>query len=247
MKTNKPLISKKNSRAYAFFAAFVFLAKVASTEAAVSIGALNNAAVGYWVSSTGTTLTTGGISIGFFANTPNWSVLSTKTASEAWSSLLTYGYTDVRSISGATISGVDWSFAVTGTPTAATGGTVGNIAIASLPANTRLYAIAFNAGDWNANNTMASATFAGTQWGAVSAFGHATTSENYLAPADLGSKSIQFKSANLVAADVLVGSLSPSYATNFSVQLSAIPEPTSASLLALGVAGLVALRVRRKS
>jgi hypothetical protein len=246
MKTNKSLTNKKSSSAFAAFAAFVFLAHVASTQAAVSIGSLNNAAVGYWVSSTGTTLTTGGISIGFFANTPNWSVLSTKSASEAWSSLLTYGYTDVRSLSSVTQPS-DWSFATGGTPTAVTGGTVGNIAIASLPANTRLYAIAFNAGDWNANNTMASATFAGSQWGAVSAFGHATASENFLSPVDLGSKTIQFKSANLVAADVLVGSLSPSYATNFSVQLSAIPEPSSASLLALGVAGLVALRVRRKS
>jgi len=246
MKTNKYLTNKKSSPALAAFAAFVFLAHVASTQAAVSIGSLNNAAVGYWVSSTGTTLTTGGISIGFFASTPDWAVLSTKSASQAWSSLLTYGYTDVRSLSSVT-QPTDWSFATTGTPTAATGGTVGNIAIASLPANTRLYAIAFNAGDWNANNTMASATFAGTQWGAVSAFGHATAAENFLSPVDLGSKTIQFKSANLVSSDVLVGSLSPSYATNFSVQLSAIPEPSSASLLALGVAGLVALRARRKS
>ena len=244
MKTNKSSTKIESSPVLAVFAACVFLAQICSTQAAVSIGSLNNAAVGYWVSSTGTTLNAGGISIGFFANTPDWQVLSGKSASEAWSSLLTYGYTDVRSLTGVTQPS-DWSFATTGTPTAATGGTVGNVAIASLPSNTRLYAIAFNNGSWNANNTMASATLGGTEWGAVSAFGHATAAENFLAPADLGSKVIQFKSANLVSSDVLVGSLSPSYATNFSVQL--IPEPSSASLLALGVAGLVALRVRRKS
>ena len=244
MKTNKSSSKIASSPVLAVFAACVFLAQIGSTQAAVSIGSLNNTAVGYWVSSTGTTLTTGGISIGFFANPPDWSVLSTKSASQAWSSLLTYGYTDVRSLTGVTQPS-DWSFATTGTPTAITGGTVGNVAIASLPSNTRLYAIAFNGGSWNANNTMASATLGGTEWGAVSAFGHATAAENFLAPADLGSKVIQFKSANLVSSDVLVGSLSPSYATNFSVQL--IPEPSSASLLALGVAGLVALRVRRKS
>jgi hypothetical protein len=243
MKTNKSSTKIESSPVLAVFAACVFLAQICSTQAAVSIGSLNNAAVGYWVSSTGTTLNAGGISIGFFANTPNWQVLSGKSASEAWSSLLTYGYTDVRSLTGVTQPS-DWSFATTGTPTAATGGTVGNVAIASLPSNTRLYAIAFNNGSWNANNTMASATLGGTEWGAVSAFGHATAAENFLAPADLGSKVIQFKSANLVSSDVLVGSLSPSYATNFSVQL--IPEPSSASLLALGVAGLAALRIRRK-
>jgi len=246
MKTNKSQATKKSSPVLAVFTACILLAQIASTQAAVSIGAVNNTSVGYWVSSTGATLTAGGISIGFFANTPDWQVLSGKSASQAWSSLLNYGYTDVRSLSGVTQPS-DWSFATTGTPTAATGGTVGNVAIASLPSNTRLYAIAFNGGSWNASNTMASATLGGTEWGAVSAFGHATAAENFLAPADLGSKVIQFKSANLVSSDVLVGSLSPSYATNFSVQLSAIPEPSSASLLALGVAGLVALRVRRKS
>jgi len=246
MKTNKSIATKKSSPLLPVFTACILFAQIASTQAAVSIGAVNNTSVGYWVSSTGATLTAGGISIGFFANTPDWSVLSGKSASQAWSSLLTYGYTDVRSLSGVTQPS-DWSFATAGTPTAVIGGTTANIAIASLPANTRLYAIAFNSGDWNANNTMASATFSGTEWGAVSAFGHATASENFLAPADLGSKSIQFKSANLVASDILVGSFSPSYASNYSIQLSAIPEPSSASLLALGVAGLVALRARRKS
>jgi len=44
----------------------------------------------------------------------------------------------------------------------------------------------------------------------------------------------------------VVGSSSTTSGNRF-FQLSAIPEPSSASLLALGVAGLVALRARRKS
>jgi hypothetical protein len=49
------------------------------------------------------------------------------------------------------------------------------------------------------------------------------------------------------AAEVLLGTVSD-YATGSDlIALRAIPEPSSASLLALGVAGLVALRVRRKS
>ena len=49
------------------------------------------------------------------------------------------------------------------------------------------------------------------------------------------------------AAEVLLGTVTD-YATGSDlIALKAIPEPSSASLLALGVAGLVALRVRRKS
>jgi hypothetical protein len=48
--------------------------------------------------------------------------------------------------------------------------------------------------------------------------------------------------------DILLGSYQDYAAGNDQLRLaSAIPEPSSASLLALGVAGLVALRVRRKS
>jgi hypothetical protein len=49
------------------------------------------------------------------------------------------------------------------------------------------------------------------------------------------------------AAEVLLGTVSD-YATGSDlIALRAIPEPSSASLLAIGVAGLVALRARRKS
>ena len=91
---------------------------------------------------------------------------------------------------------------------------------------------------------MATSTFGGTEWGVVSAWGHANTAENYSSPADLGSKSLQLKSANLTASDVLVGSLNPSYATNFSVNL--VPEPSTGALMMIGALGLVALRRLRK-
>lgn len=207
---------------------------------AVSIGAVNNAATGYWVSSTGASLTTGGISVGIFSGTPDWNALKTLEASAAWAALVSAGFTDLRSFSGIT-QPTDWSFASTGTPTATIGGTVGNIPFASLPANTRLYAVAFDSGSWNSTlNTMASATFGGSQWGVVSAFGHATPSENWVSPADLGSKSLQFKSSNLVASDVLVGSLASNYATTFNVQL--IPEPSTGALLTCGIIAFCSLR-----
>jgi len=48
-------------------------------------------------------------------------------------------------------------------------------------------------------------------------------------------------------AEVLLGTVSDYASGSDLIALKAIPEPSSASLLALGVAGLVALRVRRKS
>lgn len=210
-------------------------------KGAVSIGAVNNVSTGYWVSNTGASLTTGGISVGIFSGTPDWSTLKTLEASAAWAALVSAGFTDLRTFSGIT-QPTDWNFASGGTPTATIGGTVGNIPFASLPANTRLYAVAFDSGSWNSTlNTMASATFGGTQWGVVSAFGHSTASENWISPADLGSKSLQFKSSNLVASDVLVGSLASNYATSFNVQL--IPEPSTGSLLTFG---LIAFFSRRR-
>jgi len=120
--------------------------------------------------------------------------------------------------------------------------TTQNIPFASLPASTRMYVLGFNAGAWD--NTSKTATFGtATEFGVVSAFGHTTAAQNFLSPSDGGTKSIQFKSAALTDSDVLIGSLVSS-ANGTSAM---IPEPSSASLLALGMAGLVALRVRRKS
>lgn len=53
-------------------------------------------------------------------------------------------------------------------------------------------------------------------------------------------------SASAGVLSAVVGSASVTSGNRF-IQLAAIPEPSSASLLALGVAGLVALRARRKS
>ena len=232
---------KANINILAGFLLGISLVSPSIVKGAVSIGAVNNASTGYWVSSTGASLATGGISVGIFSGTPDWGTLKTLEASAAWAALVSAGFTDLRTFAGIT-QPTDWSFASGGTPTATIGGTVGNIPFASLPANTRLYAVAFDSGSWNSTlNTMASATFGGTQWGVVSAFGHLTASENWVAPADLGSKSLQFKSSNLVASDVLVGSLASNYSTTFNVQL--IPEPSTGALL---TCGLIAVFSRRR-
>jgi hypothetical protein len=90
---------------------------------------------------------------------------------------------------------------------------------------------------WN-SDVISSATQAGVYTGASWLI-----SPTYLDNDSSASFNLQF-GANVLTS--VVGS--SDYTTNARfVQLAAIPEPSSASLLALGVAGLVALRARRKS
>ena len=233
--------------------AILAMAFSATSKAAVTIGYVGNSATGGFLVNGSTTafVSTGEVSVGFFKNSggffaptsTDWANILSSGVSNAWSNLLTLGYTDVRSVAGATLgTGFDPSFSTGGTTTTNIGMTTQNIPFANLPAGTRMYVLGFNAGSWD--NTAKTATFGlATEFGAVSAFGHATAAQNFLSPADGGTKSIQFKSAALTNEDVLIGSLVSS--ANGTVAM--IPEPSSASLLALGVAGLVALRARRKS
>jgi len=101
-----------------------------------------------------------------------------------------------------------------------------------LPENKSFSLLIFNA------TTSAAATQAGVFTG--TAAWQITAQFDVAAPdlADLNLPATSFTS--------VVGSSSTATGNRF-FQLTAIPEPSSASLLALGVAGLVALRVRRKS
>jgi len=205
------------------------------SKASVTIGCVANSATGYFVQSDKTTLvSTGEISVGFFSGTAptstDWQNILSGSVSSAWSSILALGYTDVRTL-GTLGTGYDASFATGGSPTTNIGATVQNIPFASLPINTRLYVLGFNAGTWD--NTTKTATFGlATEFGVVSAFGHATTSQNFVSPADSGTKSIQFKLAALGDTDILIGSLVSS--ANGTVAM--IPEPSVMSMLLLGIA-----------
>jgi hypothetical protein len=250
MKKTK-LVTSVGLRIFSF--AILVLACSATSKAAVTIAHVANSATGGFLVEGSTTafVSTGEVSIGFFKNTggvfaptsTDWANILSGGVSNAWSNLLTLGYTDVRSVTGATLgTGFDPSFSTGGTTTTNIAMTIQNIPFASLPANTRMYVLGFNAGSWD--NTAKTATFGlATQFGAVSAFGHATAAQNFLSPTDNGTMSRNFKGSALTSDDVLIGSLVSS--ANGTVAM--IPEPSSASLLALGVAGLVALRVRRKS
>ena len=201
-----------------------------------------------------TPVSAGGISIGFFTG----STLPTKVqlaaiTSNPYSALVsTYNYVDLRNLADAVGSssfqpGGSWNFSsgwtgatlnVPNSPTNYTTAINGNdisaaFAGGSTGTATALWAFAFNSGNY-ANQFSGS-----TQWAAVTATEPGATVNDWLFPT--GSETISLSQIS-TAGEILIGTDSGN-----NVLMAVIPEPSSASLLALGVAGLVALRIRRKS
>jgi hypothetical protein len=212
--------------------------------AAVGIGYNANATVGSFRSSTNTSLSLGGVSVGVFTNALStgvadsfWTSLSSSNGAAAWSFLLANNYRDVRSF--ATGQPGDWAF-----PTNMIG-TASGIDITVLPANSRLYVIGFDNGSFSL--ATPSSSWAGAlEWGVVSAFGHATPSENFLSPADLGTKTLNFGAAyNLVAGDVKVGTLASGYGTS-NRDVLMVPEPSTYALLAISGVGFAGYMISRR-
>ncbi|NCY22651.1 PEP-CTERM sorting domain-containing protein [bacterium] len=223
-----------------------------TTHAVVTIAHVENSAIGYFVDSGGVNLvSTGEVSFGYFStdgtsaniyqpDSNAWASLLSGGAGNAWGSLLSLGWRDVRTL-GTLGTGFDPSFSTGGSPTTNIGATVQNIPFASVPSNTRLYILGFNAGSWD--NTTKTATFgSATEWGVVSAWGHATSSQNFASPADGGTKSMNFKNAALTSSDVLVGSL----VSSANGVVAMVPEPSTGALMMIGAFGLVAMRRLRK-
>jgi len=216
-------------RSIALFVAF--LACVASpVSAAVTVGHIENVSVGQFLSSSGSALTAGGVSIGIFTDglgapiTVADSAFNTVTA---FADLIALGFKDIRSLSGATAAaGTDWAFPL------AVSGSYNSIAISALPAATQLYLLAFNAGSYVAG-TPASSFASATEWAVVKD----TTSHK--SPSDLGTASLLLNT--VVPGDILKGT---DNGNNVNMTaLGAVPEPSRALL---GMIGLVALFVRRR-
>lgn len=130
----------------------------------------------------------------------------------------------------------------------ASGGLSGSstgISTANFAAGTQLYIWAFKvtgktltagAAGTNGIPVLSASDFtAGVEWALL-------TADEWIAPADFGSKSLTIN--NIAPTDLKLSAL---IGQDLGNSVTMIPEPSSASLLALGVAGLVALRVRRKS
>jgi hypothetical protein len=205
-----------------------FACALSPLSAAVTVGHIENATVGQFLSSSGAALSAGGVSIGIFTDglgapiTVADSVFNTVTS---FADLVALGFKDVRSLSGATAAGgTDWSFPL------AVSGSYNSIAISALPAATQLYLLAFDAGSYVAGTP--SSSFAGaTEWAVVKD----TTSHK--SPSDLGTSSLLLNT--VISADILKGT---DNGNNVNMT-SFVPEPSRAIL---GMIGLGALFVRRR-
>jgi len=233
----------KMTKSTPILALLALLGFAANSKAVVTIAHVENSTTGAFLTSAGTSLTTGEVSFGFFTNSlgvyaPTISAIKTigdASPASAWSSILSLGWTDVRKL-GTLGTGFDPAFPIN------IGATVQNVPFASLPSNTQLYVFGFNAGTWN--NTAKTATFGlATEWAAVSIVGRSTSADNWLSPADGGTKVLNFAKlqASTAANDILVGSLGSRIGTS-GYNVIMIPEPATASLVLLGIGLLVAKR-----
>jgi hypothetical protein len=115
----------------------------------------------------------------------------------------------------------------------------------TLAANSQLYAIIWNA-PYVSNNSGGSTFYPGNLPGAVSNGVQAAilTNTSWIMPTTSGSGTDVTAFTLSAGTTALIGALD---LPNKGITMVLIPEPSSASLLALGMAGLVALRIRRKS
>jgi hypothetical protein len=221
-----------------------------SEAATVNVGVVaNSAGVGQFSTSTGAINTVGLVKVGFFSGKTSADLTSiasgwtsATTAYQRYNSLNSL-FTQVGNIvnpatTGGTVggsttglynsAGAGWNFSATG----GISGTASYVDLALVPQNTQMYVWAFNNSDFSAS------TFNPTQWALVT---NQSGTANWVIPGS-GALSMVLSSVTR-STDVILGT---DAVANINM-VNIIPEPSSASLLALGVAGLVALRARRKS
>jgi len=218
--------------------------------ATVNIGVVaNNAGVGQFSTSAGSINTVGLIKVGYFSGKTSTALASivsgwtdSTTAYQRYNSLNSL-FTQIGNVvnpatAGGTVGGsttglysaasAGWNFS----PTGGISGTASYVDLALVPQSTQMYVWAFN------NSDFGSSSFNPTQWALVT---NQSGTANWVVPGS-GALSMVLSSVSR-STDVILGT----DATANIKMVAIIPEPSSASLLALGVAGLVALRARRKS
>lgn len=209
----------------------------ADADTSITFRLNTGSAYGRVVSSSASELLTGGLSIGYFTGTPpSVSYLQSLSANTAWQGLVGAGYVDLRSLPGGFLfSDFDWSFQTNppASPYASASAIKGGAyLVPGIPSETQLYMAAFDSGEWDFSvNSMSSATFGGTEWGMISRISDPDPNKNWIWK-DGRLSSIIF-ALSLTNADVLVGSLSPDYATDVSVRLAPAPEPSGSALFVL--------------
>ena len=200
--------------------------------------------------------TAGGVTIGYFSGiAPTDVAIKNWSLSSAVSSLISNNWVDIRTVVGASsgmASGGDWDWpggGSPGTPGTKIGGTYNWTFDAAL-AGKQLYIFAFNGGSsgygYNGSGVLSPSSsaftlssFSGsTEWAVLKA-------DTWLFPVSDGT-ALNIKVVDVdLSTELLIGIDGGNNIAMLSV--AAVPEPSVASLLALGTVGLVALRARRKS
>ena len=206
---------------------------------------------GFILNSSSVVPSAGGITIGYFNTAaPTSTVIQSWTAGNAVANLVTAGYIDLRTVVGGSLpAGFDWDWPGGGAAVAGNkvGGTLNWTYNAAL-AGKQLYLFAFNSGTsgtpYSATTQNTSSTFFTSSSFSGSSEWLAAKADSWILPSSDGS-ALNISAIDIdVANEMIVGVDTVSGTTPVILM---IPEPSSASLLAIGVAGLVALRVRRKS
>jgi hypothetical protein len=201
-------------------------------HAVITIGHVEpNTTIGEFLTSTGLTLSTGGLTVGYFSQAAptitQWLTLDSEPIATAYSSLTnptgSFRFVDIRNISGATQSGLNWSFA-----SGAINGTVQNISTSVLPAGTEMYIMAFD------NGALANSFSGAATWGVAT-----STASSWTSPTDGFGISLTLN--QVPSSGVLMGTQN---GDNINL-LSPTPEP-STWLSVLGGAALLANLRRRR-
>ena len=219
------------------------LALTSVTKAAISITiASPNSSAGLYLDSTGQIVTTGFARVGKLTGTIDPTKIAPTFSNFQYLDSLFVDVNDPTSLGGGGGSTPStWNFSGTGALSSSSTGVTG------FAQNTQIYLWAFKvsgksltAGTAGTSSVtipaLSEADFtSGVQWAMV-------TADEWKAPADLGSLSLL--TTQITPSDLIQ---SPIIGSDLGASITMIPEPSSASLLAFGVAGLVALRIRRKS
>lgn len=203
------------------------------SAASVNFGHVEDTNNGQFLGSSGSLLTGGGLTIGYFAGAapgdmgnPDWVTLSLGPVAVVYEDLINpagpYHFVDLRNISNATqATGFDWNFPDP------VGGTVLNIPFSTLSATTQIYIFAFNSG------TLANHFSGSTEWAVAAA-------SDWLRPSDDATKTLLLSSVD-TASELKIGT-----DTGSNIRLAqAAPEPSTMVLVLVGVAGLMTFQ--RKS
>lgn len=234
---------KKRALTKTFQVCLLFAGITAGIQSASAVNTLSHAQTltsnGAIVLSSSTVPSAGGVTIGYFTGAaPLDSVIKTWTAADAVANLISNNWRDVRTVidaaAGMQANG-DWDWPGGGSP-----GTVGNRiggtynwAFNAGLSSTQLYVFAFNGGSsgfgFNASSVVSpsssaftSSSFSGSsEWAALKA-------SNWLFPSTDGT-ALNLRVVDVdIASELLVG-------TDLGNNVAMIPEPSSASLIALGI------------